>query len=525
MIRKITIFATLLSVVGLQGCMTDPPKAYDVNQPKQAPVRNLTNMDKAISCLDDLLVNYRVQPIVLTSTGLPNRAGDKVGLTSGLDMLKTIMGQLSRSNVFHYIDVASLLQSGNYGAEAGYRPLDLDGIDRWIKFNIDHAQSSTDTIEFPDYIIDGAISQLDGNTLSDQAGGSLGSDKIGNVGVNQDQLVSIVTVDMHVLRSKSLALMPGLTTKNSLAIVKGGVGMDLSGRIKTVGGYFNVSYDKSEGLHQGIRDLIELGTIELLGRLAKVPYQQCLADPNNIPQAAVADSETYENMSESERVHHVQHRLSGLTDSSSLNYISYYQGQMTGELDQPTREAIARYQRQAGLIANGEINLELFRSLKNPPMKAQKPPLAELKAPHVKFFLESNPVPVNDLRFALNSVFSIGLSATSDAYAHCFLQNQNQEIYRVFPTTEQKNDHLQARQPVVIPASQTTQVRLNEPGAFELGCVVSTTPLEAIAKLPLTYLGTPIADIDSVQQAYEHYQRNAGGALLSLDVFQFEVVK
>jgi amidase len=32
-----------------------------------------------------------------------------------------------------------LLQSGSYGREAGYRPIYLDGIDRWIKFNKDHA--------------------------------------------------------------------------------------------------------------------------------------------------------------------------------------------------------------------------------------------------------------------------------------------------------------------------------------------------------------------------------------------------
>ncbi len=531
-----TFLASLAATLVLSGCMSAPHKAYTVNQAHTAPVRNLTNMDLALSCLDRLLVEYRVQPVYLTSTGLPNRAGDKVGLSSGMDMLKTSIGQLSQSDVFHFVDLSSLAM-GQYGGnanESGSRPIEAVTIDTWIKFL--NAYTNSAEFKYPGYIISGSISQNDNNVLSDQTGGSLGSEQIGTLGANQDQMVSVITVDMQVLDSRGLQVLNGLTTKNSLALAKNGIGADLSGRVKTIGGYFNVSYDRSEGMHQGVRDLIELGTIELLGKLAKVPYQRCLQAEASAPGALQTDQDRFEDLSEDQRVRFVQQRLAALSDPADFERKAYYNGPANGTLDSATRDAIAIYRRQAGLIANAEIDLDLYRSLVHAPIAAPafSPVAAAQPVP-----VQSQPTPATkpqlrfsspdgqpfgaSARFRVGTLLRFGLSADRQVHAHCFQRNQNQEVFRIFPTADQPSDRLGPDRAELIPAPDSpVQISLDTRSAEEIGCISAVGPLRAGVALPLQTLGfAPLPGVHSLQAVFEQYQHAQGGEKLGFDVLQF----
>jgi hypothetical protein len=519
MLNLKTTLASLAAMLTLSGCMTAPHKAYTANQAKTAPVRNLTNMDLALSCLDGLLVEYQVQPMYITSPGLPNRAGGKVDLSSGADILKTSIGQLSQSNVFRYVDL-SLLSMSQYGGnanETGSRPIDANAIDTWIQFL--NKYSNTSGFHYPGYLISGSISQLDNSVLSDQAGGSLGSEQIGTLGLNQDQIVSVVTVDMQVVGANYLQVMNGLTTKNSLALAKNGVGADLSGRVKTVGGYFNVSYDRSEGLHQGIRDLIQLGAVELLGKLAKVPYQRCLQGEGAAPGALQADEGRFEEMSAEQRVRFAQQRLAALADPSNFSHAAYYPGPANGVLDAATRDAIARYRRQAGLIANAEIDLDLYRSLTH--AQPDKPP--SQTAPKLSFASPDGRPLGTAARFRLGSLLRIGLDADRRAHAQCFLRNQNQEVYRIFPSADQPDDTISPGSPALIPApNNPVQITLDTSGGEEIGCISAQSPLRAGAALPLQALGTaPLPGARSLQAVFEQYQQAQGGEAVGMEVLQF----
>ena len=524
-----TFLASLAATLALSACMTAPHKAYTTNQAKTAPVRNLTNMDLALSCLDRLLVEYRVQPISLTSTGLPNRAGDKVGLSSGMDMLKTSIGQLSQSDVFHYVDLSSLAM-GQYGGnanESGSRPIESVTIESWIKF-LD-TRINRNVFSLPDYIITGSISQNDNNVLSDQTGGSLGSEQIGTLGANQDQMVSVITVDMQVLDLQRLQVINGLTTKNSLALAKNGVGADLSGRVKTVGGYFNVSYDRSEGMHQGVRDLIELGTIELLGKLAKVPYQRCLQAEASAPGALQTDEGRFEELSTEQRVRFAQQRLAGLADPADFERKPYYNGLVNGITDNATRDAIARYRRQAGLIANAEIDLDLYRSLAHAPAAAPPSPVQSQPAPstppQLGFFSPDGSALGTAASFRNGSVLQFALGSNQRVHAQCFLRNQNQTVYRIFPTSAQPDDTLSPDRPTLIPASDLPmQIILDTPGPGkeEIGCISAVGPLRAGSTLPLRALGdAPLPGVHSLQAVFEQYQQAQGSEKLGFDVLQF----
>ena len=71
-------------------------------------------------------------------------------------------------------------------------------------------------------------------------------------------------------------IMPGISATNSIAVVQSSKGADVGGFLGKAGLSFSVSLDSSEGFHQAVRKLVDLSTIEVLGKFTHVPYWQCL---------------------------------------------------------------------------------------------------------------------------------------------------------------------------------------------------------------------------------------------------------
>jgi len=511
------VLASLATTLALSGCMSAPHKAYTVEQPQTAPARNLTNMDLALSCLDRQLQDYNAPHKRLTSTGILSRAGDKVGMTSGVDMFKTSIGQLSLSNAYTYVDLASLAMAnfGTNGGEMTNRPLDPQSISNWFVFLRQNAGSGKIHFEFPDYNITGAISQADNNVTSDQVSGGLDAGGNGNaqggLGGSMNQGVTVVTVDMHVQDSTSLQMVNGLTTKNSIAVVRSSVGADLSGRVSALGGHFNVSLDRTEGMHQAIRILIQLGTVELLGRLAHVPYEQCLTGETVQANALGKAHEGFEAMAEDERVRFAQQKLAALVDPKSFDHAVYYHGPANGVADAATREAIGRYQKDAGLIANGQVDLDLYRSLQHREAEAAAAP-AQPAAPSLS--LQPGP----GTTFKLGSKLAVNLTTSADAHVQCFLQDEQKKVFRIFPSTDQADDFLAAGQTLTVPSpAATRQIVLNTAERHEFGCVVSADALKAGQALPIAPPGDTTLPVSSLQEVAEQYRRAAGAAAVGFE--------
>src|SRR6185437_14385910 len=97
---------------------------------------------------------------------------------------------------------------------------------------------------------------------------------------SKDKVVSVISVDLNLGKLVTRQILPGMSASNSIAVVRSGKGADLGGVIGQGGGQagltFSVALDQSEGFHQAVRNLIELSSIEVLGKLARVPYWQCL---------------------------------------------------------------------------------------------------------------------------------------------------------------------------------------------------------------------------------------------------------
>ena len=508
-----TTLASLAATLALSGCMTAPPKAYTIQQPQTAPMRNLTSMDLALSCLDRQLRDHNVPHKRLTSPGIPSRAGDKLVLGSGLDMLKTSIGQLSLSNVYTFMDLSAISTPGVINGEANYRPLDVNAINTWGRYMGDHHLA----FSFPDRIITGSISQADNNVTSDQVSGGLDAGGTGNaqagVGGSMNQGVTVVTVDMQILDIPSLEVVSGLTTKNSIAVVRSSTGADLSGHVSALGAHFNVNLDRTEGMHQAVRILIQLGTVELLGRLAGVPYEQCLTGETVQANAVGKAQEAFDDMETDVRTRFVQQQLSMLADSGKPGHPPYYTGPLNGVEDSITRNAIARYQKDAGLVASGRVDLDLYRSLQHRLDNTPAKPIPSVPQPPVSTpLLTLQAVPGSVVK--PGTTLAVNLSVDRDAHVQCFLQNDKQEIFRIFPTAEQPDDLLMAGMTVTAPSpASPRQIVMDTLGLENIGCVVSDGILTAGDSWPIGPLGSTPVSAPSLHALSDQYRRAAAGAI------------
>ncbi|MDZ7713182.1 MAG: DUF4384 domain-containing protein [Rhodovibrio sp.] len=324
-----TMPVLLAGLAALPGCKTTNPEAAAVvAQPDTPVVKNITSFSNSLRCMDELFQDYGKRGIVITSDGLPDATGTINAGTK--DMMITTLSKLSeRSNAFRFVDIHS------HGA--------LNYIQRRTGQNYD----------IPKYYIRGAITQVDRNVASDSVGGGIAI-PMASLGYSEDQLLSVVTLDLNIGDTVARQIIPGLHTTNTITVVLSGRGGEAEGVIEKASLWFEVEQDRRQGSHQAVRTLVELGLIEVLGKLTKVPYWRCLeldtTDPTLIAQART----WYDRMTIDERHRVVQAALKKTGD---------YGGPVTGQMNTAFKRAINGYKAEKDLIANGRVDFDLYYRL------------------------------------------------------------------------------------------------------------------------------------------------------------------
>ncbi len=296
--KQLLVIITICMTALLGACAGNPKDAYKQSQPSTIPVHNITRFNDALQCFDILLIKSRVKPIYITSEGIPNHAGGEISLLSGRDMLINTISRLDKSNVFRFINLPSQPNSQlleQLGVHKGNPLVFEEYIKIYTRWNKDKPYPKP--INYPDYSIIGAITQSDKNISSGGFTSSL-TFQDADFGISKDDMTSIISLDMNIMDTANFEILNGISSANSIAVYREGIAGDLGGRIKKAGVYLNFSFDSSEGMHQAIRTLIQLNTIEILGKLAKVPYEQCLNNSTELTKEVVfQDIDTVELIS------------------------------------------------------------------------------------------------------------------------------------------------------------------------------------------------------------------------------------
>lgn len=406
--RKLTrgLLATSLVVLASACATWDPQTAHTVAQPKTVPVRNLTSFTPALQCMDTLFVSFGVSNVVITSAGIPDATGEV--RTGTKDMLISAISRMSvKSNAFVFVDFDQ-------------SQADVAELHSLVGF--------TEDFRVPSYYIRGAITQLDSSVIANQVGGGVAISDL-QLGVSKDLVASVVSIDMNVGKLVTRQIMPGISANNSIAVSRSGIGGDAGATIGKAGMFFNISLNKSEGVHAATRTLVELSAIEILGKLVEVPYWRCLSIEQTHPEVLAEARAWFDAMSEEERVTFTQRALESK---------GYYATAINGVYDASTKAAVGRYQAENGLIANGRLDFQLYQSLINEDLalgqrpQPVEPAAVQTSAPTpltISLTTPKGPTPV----YAVNEILEMNLRASQDSYVYCYYRDDEAQIARIFP--------------------------------------------------------------------------------------------
>jgi hypothetical protein len=458
-LRRTALATAVLTL--LAACQTRPETAYDVANPRTAAVRNIGNFNEALRCMDDMFLAQGKQDIYITTAGIPDATGLIAAGTK--EMFITAVSRMSaKSNAFRFVD---------------YDPTQTD-----VQV-LSELVGLHDDFVAPNYYVRGAITQLDSNVLQSSASAGVSIPGM-DLAINGNQVVSVVSIDLNVGKLITRQILPGISASNSIAVVQSGKGADVGGFIGKAGLSLSVSLDKSEGFHQAVRNLIELSTIEILGKLTRVPYWQCLSIESTNPNYRTEARGWFDTMGETERERVV---------SVALVRAGYLRDEGNGP-NPGLSEAAARYQAENDLVPNGRVDFDLYYRLlasdgrrptakpvaASPANAAVTPALPPTEPPRLVVSTPRGPRP----SYRVGETMVVSVQPTQDAYVYCFYQDSTGTVARIFPNRFQPDPLLHAGVQIEIPPAGTRSfaLRFDNPGSEAVACLGSDR--EVGLKLP-----------------------------------------
>jgi len=458
-----------------------PETAYSEAQPATTPVRNITSFTPALQCMDDLFASFGIRDVVITSAGIPDATGEVSAGTK--DMLISAISRMTvKSHAFTFID------------------FDQGQADVALLHNL---IGYTDEFRVPSYYIRGAITQLDSGVIANQVGGGIALSDV-ELGASKDLVVSVVSIDLNLGHLATRRILPGISSNNSIAVSRRGLGGDAGATIKKAGLFFNISLNNSEGMHAAVRSLVELSAIEITGKLAEVPYWRCLRIEQTSPEIVAEALSWFESMPQKDRVVFAQRALASK---------GHYRGAVNSIYDESTKAAVSRYQAEQGLIAHGRLDFQLYQALINTDLALGRKP-----APVVPIVAEDvGPVPL-DLElvtpegaaptYRVRDLLNLEVTASQDSHVYCYYRDHGGDIARIFPNRFQPDSYVIAGRSVTVPSQNSNfEIIFDQPGAAEeVVCLASYQ--EVGMSLPndlkladLTPL--PIASIDELVATFQ----------------------
>ncbi|MFM9888239.1 MAG: hypothetical protein ACKVQT_34875 [Burkholderiales bacterium] len=421
----------------------------------------MTNFSDGLRCLDNLLLDFGVRNLSIIVEDLDDQT-KKVAAGSKDMLISAISAASRRSRAIRLVA---------FGNDA-----------RNTASFMDRAERKSQYSAVPDFGIRGSVSQFDDNIAkrTNDAGFSIGS--ILSLGSGSSASAKVLGLDLAMVRTEDFSVVSGVTSKNAVVLVQQGTGIDASASISKYGLTYQTSTSMSEGTSVALRNLIELASIELIGKLAKVPYWKCLGARDDSPDVKTEMSDWLEGMVQSERSYE------GLSQPfRSWELFSFFQVQMAalgiydGRVDGlPTSEfgnAIVDYRRLLGLSPTKDMNQEFlerhlmadrsqlrvkvqqFLASRPAPQaqpvaaaqQAQQPAPAAPQQPVQQAALSQKPVAsaastsANAIGLAFNAddgkkfppgaTVDLRLGSQAPAVVYCFLKDESGAVLRLLPNS------------------------------------------------------------------------------------------
>lgn len=422
-VRFYRYISKLICLIGISACASlNAPLAKNIAQPNNRPVRNLTSFSASLRCMDNMLANAK-RPRILISSTVINDLSKKTFVGADEMLLNAINHMNIKSGSYIFLDQS---------------------------FSKDFGQlillSPTEDQEKPKFYFRGAITQVDTNTLNDNVNIDLDFTNAPHpLTINNGALetlspsfkkgVSIVSVDLHLVSYPDKTVLPGGSVANSMVVTNKAFGAGASGLIKLTGYDMSFSFNRVESIGQAVRNLIELGAIELLGRHAKVPYWQCLnIEPTN---------EKLENNKRT-KFNATPNNISISKTQKMLSGLGYYTDQPNGRMDLKTHKALSKFQADKDLIATGDLNYDVYTRLvqesngypvngwnhpDNKLTNAEFPSKPKTRTSTTKNLTISS----TKTAYRINDVFTVNLKSNASGFLYCYHQSGDGDVVQILP--------------------------------------------------------------------------------------------
>jgi hypothetical protein len=519
-------FVIPMTVIGLAACSAIEVKKETVEQteaartgPELPPFRSITGFSGALRCMDNLMIDYGVRDVSM----LVEEIGDQTKkINAGTrDMLITAVSDMTRRS--RAVRVIA------FGKDAT----------NVISF-LSTAQRQSAYEVIPQYDIKGSVSQFDENVIRNQKDFGFGISPFINLGVARDAASSVLGLDLSVLATSDMSVLAGVTSRNSVAILKAGKGVDADAAYHKFGVNYSMTLSKSEGQSQALRGLVELAVVELTGKLTKTPYWTCLgADPRANDEIQREISDWYFAMATS-RV-----ELIGYFQVQ-LRRRGFYEGPIDGEFNPAIDEAIANYRAALGMSKESLLDEAFFKAylaadhskiprpaspsvFVAPPAVPATAATAAPAAPAAPAAAAAAPAPAGaaagpvaltlssvnrQTRFARGEVVNLLVQPTRDAHVYCYLQDETSKIARFYPNRFAKDSLVLASKPLSLPGQMRFQLVMNPRGVTEtIACFA--TQHDVLADLPRGVVGVdfeplPVSGFEQIRSAFA---ATTGGAV------------
>ncbi len=465
--------------------------------PAQAPYKAITSFAEGLRCMDNTLLDYGVRDVsvivedILDETKKVN-AGTK-------DMLISAMSDMTKRS--------RAIRPIAYGKDSG----------NTIGF-LFQAQQREPYAVIPPFGVRGSISQFDDAIVRKNIDGGLSIEPVLNIGVAKSAQATVIGLDLSMMSTADLAVVSGVSSRNSVIVIKDGKGLDGDVSIKKFGISFSVSVAQQEGQSQALRTLVELAAIELVGRLARVPYWNCLGANDSAEAVADEIRDWYDAMAANpaELIEYHQRQMRARR---------VYNGPVDGLVNDDFKEAISRYREALGHSREPKLTIEFFRDYLRSDHRAMAgkveavtslaptPPVAAAVKPTPPATLSLKLESANGAaRFTPGALVQLALQTSRDAHVYCYLRDENATIQRIFPNRFAKDALVSASSTLELPGRQRFQIIANTKGVREtVACYAAER--DVMGELPPAVSGTDFAplsltSLDQVRNAFATTTRN-----------------
>ena len=331
------LVASLLMAGLLGGCLTTPSQqtlqAVRVgSNPSDPAQRTITNFTPALRCMDELMFRNGTRDVTLMMEELRD-ATQKVPV-SARDMMTSAISEMTRRSRAVRLSV-------------------FGGDQQNLQQLLQQAQKTSPFAVMPEYNLRGTISQLDEDVRRDSSAfGFLTSQAFG-LRLGSETKFSVLGFDSAVVRTDTMTLVSGVSSKNTTVIAKRDTSAgDGQARILNAATVFSFSAARSEGTAQAARNMVELAAIELVGKLIRAPYWQCVGTADNHPEVLRETEDWFLSMDEGERTVFLKTRM---------RERRYFDGALDEARDAAFTTALQSYRQALGMSPTGPGNLDFFR--------------------------------------------------------------------------------------------------------------------------------------------------------------------